>query len=265
MLIDINAHLGPYAFRQIRHHTSERLLGLMDRNRIDAAVVSSNTSLTYRDAHRGNEELHQAVQAGGGRLVPIATVNPTYAGWQADMEQALDEWGMKAVRLAPHYHGYCLNDRNGQAVLSVAAKRGVPVVLHQRIEDRRQQHAWDRAEDLRFAGVAEAARRNPDLRFILLNWLGISGQAVIDAGLKDRVLIDLTRFAVVVYYQLPRLIDAIGTQAVAFGTHAPFNYVGPALVRLEALKLSGDDAERVAWRNAAQFLQIDVPGAVLAR
>ena len=48
MLIDVNAHLGPYPFRQIRHHTGEGLLGVMDRNRIDHAVVSANTSLFYR-------------------------------------------------------------------------------------------------------------------------------------------------------------------------------------------------------------------------
>jgi hypothetical protein len=38
----------------------------------------------------------------------------------------------------------------------------------------------------------------------------------------------------------------------------PMSYVGPALVRMEVLRLSDDDKQKLAWRNAAQFLNLSV-------
>ena len=43
MIIDVNAYLGPFAFRRLRHNTAESLLKLMDARKIDRAVVSSAT------------------------------------------------------------------------------------------------------------------------------------------------------------------------------------------------------------------------------
>ena len=41
MLLDANAWLGHYPFRQVPHTTPEGLLGLMDKHQIETAVVSS--------------------------------------------------------------------------------------------------------------------------------------------------------------------------------------------------------------------------------
>ena len=41
MIIDVNASLGHYPFRRLRHNTADTLVALMDRNGIDRAVVSS--------------------------------------------------------------------------------------------------------------------------------------------------------------------------------------------------------------------------------
>ena len=57
MIIDINAYLGHFAFRQLRYRTADSLMGLMDRKLVDKAVVSSANAITYRNAEAGNEEL----------------------------------------------------------------------------------------------------------------------------------------------------------------------------------------------------------------
>ena len=54
MTIDVNAYLGAFAFRSLPHRTAPELLRLMDRKRIDRALVSSAASITYRNAHSGN-------------------------------------------------------------------------------------------------------------------------------------------------------------------------------------------------------------------
>jgi predicted TIM-barrel fold metal-dependent hydrolase len=258
MIIDVNAYLGHYPFRRLRANTAEELIELMDANGIDRAVVSSLHAVFYRDAHRGNAELHEQTRAHGTRLIPIATVNPKYVGWRRDLDEAIERWKMKAVTLVPAHHGYSLGDDHGRAALETIAESGLPVVLTQRFEDRRQRHHWDVAEDLELGDVVEAARSHPKLKFLLSNWGGLDGARLAEVGLKGRCLIDFARLHVLMLKDVPKLIAALGVESIAFGSHMPFDYVGPSLVKLANLEsLSKADHERIAWRNAASFFGID--------
>lgn len=258
MIIDLNTHLGHYPFRRLRHNTPAELLSLLDRSGITHAVVANIHSLFYRDAHSGNEELAEAVRHGGGRLVGMATINPNYAGWERDFDEAVHKFGLRVLRLAPSYHGYRLGDDVGAAILRKAAAQDIPVALSQRIEDRRQRHLWDAAEDLSFAQVAEIARQHPALRLLLLNWSGLNGAQLASAGLRGRCLVDISRLHVVLQGSVPRLIQSLGVETVAFGSHAPFDYPGPSLIKLATLELPAADREKIAWRNAAAFLRLKV-------
>lgn len=258
MIIDVNACLGHYPFRKLRCDSAEKMIALMDRNGIDRAVVSSLHAVFYRDAHRGNEELMAETKAHGSRFIPVATVNPKYVGWQRDLAEAVERWKMKVVTLVPEHHGYTLGDDHGRAALSRIAEYGVPLLLTQRFEDRRQRHAWDRAEDLSANAVIEAAKAHPRLKFLLANWLGLDGARLVEAGLKGRCLIDFARMQVVYRKEVPRLIESLGVEALAFGSHMPFDYVAPSLIKLDNLaRLRPGDREAIAGRNAAAFLRIE--------
>jgi predicted TIM-barrel fold metal-dependent hydrolase len=257
MIIDINAFLGHYPFRQLRFNSAAKMVELMDGNGIDRAVVSSLHAVFYRDAHRGNAELYEETKAYGARFIPVATVNPKYVGWQHDLAEAVQRWKMKAVTLVPAHHGYSLTDQHGQAALEAIANYGLPVVLTQRFEDRRQRHHWDIAEDLEIKTLIEVAKAHPRLKFLLSNWIGLDGPKLVDAGMKGRCLIDFARLHVLLNKDVPKLIAALGVEAIAFGSHMPFDYVGPSLVKLANLEnLPQADYEKIAWRNAATFLNI---------
>lgn len=257
-IIDVGAHLGHYPFRRLRHNTAAGLLELMDRTGISHSVVACTHSLFYRDAHGGNEELAEAVSASGGRLFGLATINPLYAGWERDLEESIGRFGLIGLRLAPSYHGYRFTDDAAAAVLRQAISMRIPVALSQRIEDRRQRHLWDQADDLEFREVAQIAKTHAELRLLLLNWSGIDQAAFLEAGLQGRCLVDFARMRVVLQHTVPRLIDGLGIEAIAFGSHVPFSYPGPALVKLEVLDVTAADRERIAWRNAAEFLRLNV-------
>lgn len=257
MIIDVNASLGHYPFMQLRHNTAEKMVALMDRSGINRAVVSNVHSAFYRDAHRGNVELVENIQDHRSRFSPIATINPKYAGWERDLEQCVGQWKMRAVALMPEHHGYRLTSELGQAAIRKIAASGVPLTLTQRLEDRRQRHDWDRAEDLDFTEVAAATKAHPNLKVLFLNWIGLDGKRIVEAGLKDRCLISLTRLEVVLSKSAGKLIETLGAEAIAFGSHMPFNYVGPALVKLANLEtLPSGGHELIAWRNAVRFLKL---------
>ncbi len=258
MIFDINAYVGHYPFRSLRARSAAEVVALMDRHGIDRALVSSLPAVFYRDTHRGNEELWSDVQPWAKRLVPVATVNPRYAGWERDFTAITGEGKARAVTLLPEHHGYALDDETGRSALARIAASGVPVLLTQRFEDRRQRHAWDRAEDLAIGPVIAAAKTFPALRFILSNWAGLDGGMLAAAGMRGRVLIDFARMQVVYRAEVPKLIETLGVEALAFGSHLPFDYAGGSLIKLENLDfLSPADRERVAWRNAAKFIGVE--------
>lgn len=258
MLIDVNAHLGHYPFRRLNHRTAAELVALMDANGVDRAVVSSLHSIFYRDAHRGNEELYEETKPFAPRFIAVATVNPKYAGWRRDLDEAVQRWGMKAATLVPEHHGYALDDDLGRAALDRIAELGLPVVLTQRFEDRRQRHHWDVAEDLEIKTLLKVAGEYPNLKFLLSNWIGLDGGALAAAGLKGRCLIDFARLHVMYLKDVPRLIATMGVESIAFGSHMPFDYAGPSLVKLANLDgLPAADREKIAWRNAAEFFNIN--------
>ena len=255
MIIDVNASLGPYPFRRLRHTTAESLVSLLDRHGIDRAVVPSLPAVFYRDVQRGNEDLFAATQAHADRLIPVAAVNPKYVGWERDLAAVMARGRTPAIALWPEHHGYTLKDEHGRAALAAIAGHGVAVMLTQRLEDRRQRHRWDQAEDLTAGAVLEAARAHPTLRFLLVNWSGLDGTALVAAGLKGRCLIDFARLQVVYRKEVPKLVATLGAESIAFGSHLPFDYVGPALIKLANVeRTSADDGEKIAWRNVARFL-----------
>jgi predicted TIM-barrel fold metal-dependent hydrolase len=212
----------------------------------------------YRDAQRANEELLAETARYPSRFVPIGTINPRYAGWERDLAELVERRKVKAITLVPEHHGYALADEHGRAALQRITELGVPVMLMQRFEDRRQRHHWDKAEDLQVTALLEAARVHPELRFLLVNWIGLDGLRLAAAGLKLRCLIDIARIQVVYRKEVPRLIEALGVEAVAFGSHMPFDYVGPSLIKLANIEqLRPADRDALAWRNAAKFLGLD--------
>jgi len=261
MIVDVNTFLGPYPFRSVRYTTAAEMLAHMDANGIDAALVSSLPAVFYRDAQRGNEELLRAIGPFTGRLFAVGMVNPAYAGWQRDLRWLVEQGATRAITLAPEHHGYRLTDERGRAAIQAIGETGLPLVLTQRLEDRRQRHHWDVAEDLKVDELLEVARANPALKFVLVNWLGLPADKLLAAGLRGRCLIDFARQAVVGTKEVPKLMEALGTGAIAFGSHMPFDYVASALVKLSNVEALFPEAfEQVAWKNADGFLGLGIAG-----
>lgn len=263
MIIDANCFLGPYPFRRLPEHDAAGLLRLMDRFGIDQAMVSSVPAVFYRNTHAGNQELLGQIAPHRDRLHPIAAINPRYVGWHADLATAVEVWGVRAIALWPQFHGYELSDASAQEALQSIAAVKLPVVFTQRLEDRRQRHHWDVAEDLTQSAVVDALTQFPELRVFLCNWNGLDGSRLAATGFSGRCLIDLARLDVLVRGTVGTLIEQLGAEAVAFGTHAPFDYVGPSLVKLAAVQQGAQRGQfapavphQLASENARRFFQL---------
>jgi len=258
MIVDVNAYLGHFAFRRLRHNTAAALLALMDSMKIDKAVVSSAGAITYRNAQAGNEEVAAEIRDHRDRLIPLAVVNPFYAGWQDDLKACHEEFGMAGLRLYPKWHNYSLSSPCCQELVNAAAERGLVISIPIRVEDNRERSWLLNVPDVPLEEIVELVKAHPKARFILLNGIGYTGCPLgrKDNGLPSNYAIELSRLSAVLANELGQLIANLGAERVMFGTGMPFNYPDPALVKLEVLDTSEPEKEKIRSQNAIAWLRL---------
>jgi predicted TIM-barrel fold metal-dependent hydrolase len=256
MIIDVNAYLGHFAFRRLRHNTAATLLELMDCKQIDKAVVSSAAAITYRNAQAGNEEVAEEVRGHRDRLIPFAVLNPSYAGWQDDLRTCHEELRMTGVRLYPKWHNYTFSDPCCRELIATATERGMVISILLRVEDNRQRSWLLNVPDIPPAEIVELVQAHPQARFLLLNGAGYTRSALgrPDNGLPANYAIEISRLTALLGNELGQLLTNLGPDRLLFGTGIPFKYPDPALLKLEVLDIDEPDREKIRSQNAAKWL-----------
>jgi hypothetical protein len=258
MLIDVNAYLGHFAFRQLRYNTSDGLLRLMDRNGIDRAAVSSASAIAYRNAQSGNEEVAAEVNAHRDRLIPLAVINPSYAGWRDDLKICHQEFGMTGLRLYPKWHNYKLTDPACRELIAAATERQMAVSIPIRAEDSRQRSWLADVPDVTLAELVELVNACPSAQFIFVNGVRFDNSPLGQKGnsLPANYSIDLARVTPLMTEELGKLLGDLGADRLVFGSGMPFNYPDPALLNLELMAASAEEREKICWKNAARVLRL---------
>lgn len=258
MIVDTNAYLVPYAFRQLRHNTPAELLKLMDNKGIDKALVSSAIAITYRNTQPANEELAATTKLHRDRLIPMAVVNPFYAGWRDDLKICHEELGFRGLRLYPKWHHYSLTDACCSELVNAAAKLGMVISVPLRVEDYRQRSWLVDVPDVTPAELVPLLKACPKARFLLLNGADYArsplGQKAAD--MPANYWIEISRLSAVLANEIGTLIAQLGAERVVFGTGMPFNSPDPALLKLEVIEASKEDKDKIRYRNAGALLGV---------
>ncbi len=263
MIIDLNAYLGHWPFRRLRHNTADGLLALMDRAGIDMACVSSASAIFYKNSQAGNEEVHEQIAAHSDRLVPFAVINPTYADWRHDLQVCADDFGARGLRLYPHYHGYTLSDACCDELIAAATERAMVISIPIRQIDQRQRHWLIEIPDVPLADLAALVARHPQAQFVFLNGLGFVGSPLgqADNGLPANYAIGISRLSAVMAEEIRRLMDNLGAERVVFATGMPFKYPEPALLKVEVLRATEEEKQAIVSGNALRMLEMGGRGS----
>jgi hypothetical protein len=262
--IDLNAWLGSYPFRSVTA-TPHSLLVRMDRFGIAKAAVSSIEAAFHRNVQPANERLFAEVANHKARLIPLATINPTYAKWEQDLAQCVG-WGARGVRIVPQTHGYELTSPVGRSIIKAIANHNLPIFIPHRLEDARQKHWMDPGNTVEIRGIADAIASQPEATFVINNSRSLSRSAL---WTREDIrsanwFIDLSLAEI--HYGLHRendksrdlavIIEEGGADHFVFGTHQPFSYVASALVKLATLGVDPDQLDRIARKSALNILGI---------
>jgi predicted TIM-barrel fold metal-dependent hydrolase len=258
MIIDANAYLGHFAFRKLTCTTAADLVRLMDEKGIDRALVSSAAAITYRNTQSANEDLAAEVKLLGDRLVPLAVINPSYAGWEDDLRICRDELGMRGLRLYPKWHNYALSDSCCRELINAASQSGLFVSLPVRVEDYRQRSWLVDVPDLPLEEIVNLVKSHPQARFLIVNGAGFSGSPLgkADNGLPANYLLEISRLRALMENEIGQLLASLGPERVVFGSGMPFTAAEPALLKLEVLAADDGVKDKIRWQNVVSFLNL---------
>jgi predicted TIM-barrel fold metal-dependent hydrolase len=243
MLIDINANIGHWPFRQTDCNTCEALLERMDQSGIDFTVVSNMNGIFYKDTQASNEELFEEISSDPlfqNRFIPFAIINPIYGGWKRDLDICITEMGIKGIRLYPLYHDYELTHPSCIELVEMARDRSLAVAFTLRMVDSRSRSWMDIDKEWGPADIIPIIKEVPDAKYLVLNIAnGIHLNDEDTALFKNsNVVFDTSGRNI---YNLSELIKKFGKDMFAFGTHSPILDYLTGLLRIESLRESEAD------------------------
>jgi len=252
-LIDVNASLGNWPFRQLRNNTPETMIELMNANGIDQAWVASFDAVLNREPKTANLALAEAVAPYRDRLVPFAVVNPNFPTWQADMGLYLGELGFAGLRTYPNYFQYALDAPCFGELLDCVRERGVPLQVAVRVADERMHHPLVKVPAVDITKLSMQLDRAGGAQIILINTrAGEHGIATKLAKERANVYIETSHAEGVGGVAV--LMEKLSDDQVLFGTHAPLLYAASALLKLREADLSDEQLAKVSGRNAQGIL-----------
>jgi hypothetical protein len=261
MLIDINANIGHWPFRQTKCNTLDGLLRRMDKYGIDVSVVSNMNGIFYKDTQAANEELHEEIISDRhfrDRFIPFAVIDPIYAGWKNDLDICSTQMGVKGIRLYPLYHDYELTDPSCIELVKIARDRGLIVAFTLRMVDSRSRSWMDINTEWSLEDIIPIIKEVPDAKYLVLNIC--NGIQLNDEDTKlinnSDIVFDTSGRNI---SNLGELLNKFGKDKFAFGTHTPILDYLTGLLRIESLRENeADEATKELLRsgNAKRILGI---------
>lgn len=180
--VDANGYLGRFGIVARGVAETGDFLRELDRYEIERALVSSTTAILH-DVARGNAMNFEACAASGGRLLPVAVVNPR---WGVDCAAEILHSGVHAIRVCPSLQLFSLNNEPLLAdTLAWCREHGMVVMVDMGLQCCTGAYAP--------APVAEAqdfCARHPEVRILL------QGYPFMLAPATDRFLRDHSHVAV---------------------------------------------------------------------
>ena len=261
MLIDINAHVGHWPFKQLKFNTCATLVDRMNKFGVDLSVVSNLNGVFYKDTQSANQELFDEIKSNkrfGKRLLPFAVLNPIYAGWENDLKICSTKMGMKGICLYPLYHDYEITDPACVELVQRARDMGLIVTFTFRIVDQRQRSWMDISKEWSLKDITPIIKLVPDAKYFIVNAANSMVVSAEETELikRSKLLFDTSGRNLT---NLGDMLKLYGKDKFAFGTHSPvLDYLG-GLLRIESLRENeADEATKQLIRsvNAERMLGI---------
>lgn len=258
MWIDINNHVGQWPYKKLIYDDCKTLTERMDRFGIDVSIITSLNGIHYKNTQSANRDVFRDWNSSGifkERLIPYGVINPTYAGWQYDLRQCLEEFDMKGIAVYPKYHDYTIQDERLIELTEMMEEYGLPVALTLRMVDHRERSWMDIDREWALIDVMPLIRAVPHAKFLIWNVANSTRLDEKDLNLvrKGDIMMDTSGRAT---NHLGTLIQEFGVDKFAYGSHAPILDYATGRLRIEFLDADEQVKNQLRYANAQAMLSI---------
>jgi len=252
MIFDTGCFLGSWPFRSLPAFGLRALKRMAARHRVTRAAVSSFEEIFREDGFEATRAVATLI-AGEPWLAQFQVVNPTFPGWEKDLERGIGELGIEGLRLAPGYHAYSLAHTGVAELIAAAREHGLPVALHVRLQDERM-HWICRFPPVPMKEVEAFLERSRGVRIGVMG-CEISEIRVIAKAVRNRrnVWVDWSRLRALLG-GMDRLLEIIPPSRVLYGSLWPLQTPSAMLNLAELARLGRADRKRILWDNGLRFL-----------
>jgi len=259
MTVDASVFLGHWPFRPIEG-TVAGLARMMRANGIEQAVVSPFEGLFYLDPEPANAALLRQI-AGRKNLWAAPVLNPLIADWREQLTQFARNPQVRAVRLAPTFHGYQVS--LCAEVAKAAAGKGLALIVQIRVEDERHHSPILNLPPAPVKEVVAIAAAVPRARIVVsaarlpeVIEVGRAGPAPRPGRPAPRnVWFDISHFDGLDCIQ--RACQTLGAKRLLFSTCWPFFYSRSAVLKVEEAEIAARG--RVALMGASAHRAFALP------
>jgi uncharacterized protein len=255
MRVDVNAFLGRYAYRHTPNGSPQALIQAMDRTGVDQAWISNLSAVFWRDPTEGNAVQYQTA-AREVRFRPVPAVHPGLPNWEAELQEAVEQRA-PCIRSDPAFYGLNPAGPEMRALAARCGELGVPLLLAVRLEDGRQRHPNDRAEELEPWAVRALVRSDERVRLLVTHADREFVEQVHFGSTpaeSSRILWDICWIWGPPEDHLALLLRTIGLARFTFGTGMPLRLPENSVAKLDLLDLSAQDRAAIESENLRTFL-----------
>lgn len=280
MLVDVHTHF----FKYPEHFTDDF------RNQARRArTVEVDLTVRWHEYHATAKQCDKTIVFGGkaklsglwvpdadvaayarqhpDKLIPFLSVDPTQPGWQDELIQGHQDFGMKGIKLLSMYAGFKPNQPELDYLWEYAAKQNLPVLLHTGttfVDKAPLECTLPRLLD-------EVAIRHPDVKIVMAHLAHpYEGECIVTIRKHPNVYADCSalHYRPFQLYHSLMLVQEYGVwDKVLFGTDYPFTTVDASLEGMRKLndmlagtalpRLNMDAMERMFCRDTLRVLGIE--------
>lgn len=246
---DADCYAGRWPFHSCRFGAMDALRKMHEQAGIQGGMVSSVQSVFYQDPLSAEQELHHALPPRYGQ---VFSINPLLPGAVDMVQEAVETYGIKGLRLTRGYHRFDWPADGVRALLEKAQESGLAVYVTLRLEDARLDYIVQPVQEDAMQ-LAAAMEDWPDIPVILSSIYPAEVEQMRSTVLRRRhTCVDTACFKGAADC-LERAVDSIGSERILFGSGATLGVVQSGVELLEHSRLSDRDRENIWWNNAARI------------
>lgn len=228
--IDYFAFCGTYPFGMPGHFSLARLAKELSIMNVSMAYVSDIGSFFKKNVVSANKIFLEKCRKFNCKCIrPVPVIDLSMPDFESEICHYIENYNLKAIRIAPNYHGYRLKAKCKRLADILNAYK-IMLLIAKEIEDSRFQASCLGVKPLLINDLVPLFEAGFNSKVILNNFQFVEFKDYI-SDIPDNFYFDSTAFEKG-FGELETFVEKHGVNRLVYGSHIPFLYAGAIMHNL---------------------------------